>query len=99
VRICPEPVDLLGLATETVSAKSVLCQHLSNRESEGASRNVCGRLSGRGLAISAVFRLDTSIGGGRTHGLIAFVHAAGGIKAYLIAIVCNKVDFRLDVAS
>jgi predicted AAA+ superfamily ATPase len=26
-----------------------------------------------------VFRLDTSFGGGKTHGLIALVHAARGI--------------------
>ncbi len=38
--------------------------------------NICGRLSGRGGAVSAVFRLDTSFGGGKTHGLIALVHAA-----------------------
>jgi hypothetical protein len=38
--------------------------------------NICGRLSGAGGAVSAVFRLDTSFGGGKTHGLIALVHAA-----------------------
>jgi predicted AAA+ superfamily ATPase len=30
--------------------------------------------------VSAVFRLDTSFGGGKTHGLIALVHTAGGMK-------------------
>jgi hypothetical protein len=43
--------------------------------------NVCRRLSGRGQAISAVFRLDTSFGGGKTHGLIALVHAARGMPS------------------
>lgn len=38
--------------------------------------NVCGRLSGRGGSVAAIFRLDTSFGGGKTHGLIALVHAA-----------------------
>ena len=38
--------------------------------------NICSRLSGAGGAVSAVFRLDTSFGGGKTHGLIALVHAA-----------------------
>lgn len=38
--------------------------------------NICARLSGAGGAVSAVFRLDTSFGGGKTHGLIALVHAA-----------------------
>lgn len=42
--------------------------------------NVCGRLSGNGESLSAVFRLDTSYGGGKTHGLIALVHAARGMK-------------------
>jgi len=42
--------------------------------------NVCGRLSGRGPSVSAIFRLDTSFGGGKTHGLIALVHAARGMQ-------------------
>ncbi len=41
--------------------------------------NVCGRLSGRGASAAAIFRLDTSFGGGKTHGLIALVHAARGM--------------------
>jgi hypothetical protein len=54
--------------------------------------NVCGRLSGRGESVSAVFRLDTSFGGGKTHGLIALVHAAAGMKG-----VSNIAEF-LDPA-
>ena len=50
--------------------------------------NVCGRLSGRGESVSAVFRLDTSFGGGKTHGLIALVHAAEGMKG-----VTNVAEF------
>jgi hypothetical protein len=50
--------------------------------------NVCGRLSGRGESVSAVFRLDTSFGGGKTHGLIALVHAAAGMKG-----VTNVAEF------
>src|SRR3954454_21372109 len=42
--------------------------------------NVCARLSGAGGAVSAIFRLDTSFGGGKTHGLIALVHAARGMR-------------------
>jgi hypothetical protein len=41
--------------------------------------NVCGRLGG-GSAVSPIFRLDTSFGGGKTHGLIALVHAARGMQ-------------------
>src|SRR4029450_13001699 len=54
--------------------------------------NVCRRLSGQGQAISAVFRLDTSFGGGKTHGLIALVHAARGMHG-----VTNPSEF-LDPA-
>lgn len=52
--------------------------------------NVCGRLSGRGDSVSAVFRLDTSFGGGKTHGLIALVHAARGMVG--VANVAEFVD-------
>ena len=41
--------------------------------------NVCARLSGRGVEVASIFRLDTSFGGGKTHGLIALVHAARGM--------------------
>ena len=42
--------------------------------------NVCGRISGSGTEVASIFRLDTSYGGGKTHGLIALVHAANGMK-------------------
>jgi hypothetical protein len=42
--------------------------------------NVCRRLSGTGGEAAAIFRLDTQFGGGKTHGLIALVHAAGGMS-------------------
>ena len=42
--------------------------------------NVCARLSGAGTEAAAIFRLDTSYGGGKTHGLIALVHAANGMQ-------------------
>ena len=41
---------------------------------------VCRRLSGTGGEVASVFRLDTSYGGGKTHGLIALAHAAGGMR-------------------
>ncbi len=40
--------------------------------------NVCQRLAGTGGEVASIFRLDTSYGGGKTHGLIALVHAARG---------------------
>jgi hypothetical protein len=42
--------------------------------------NVCQRLGGTGEEAAAIFRLDTSYGGGKTHGLIALTHAARGLK-------------------
>jgi hypothetical protein len=50
--------------------------------------NVCTRLSGRPGAVAAIFRLDTSFGGGKTHGLIALVHAARGMQG-----VANPGEF------
>ena len=41
--------------------------------------SVCRRLSGTGGEAAAIFRLDTSYGGGKTHGLIALAHAARGM--------------------
>ena len=38
--------------------------------------NVCSRLSGSGSEAASIFRLDTSYGGGKSHGLIALCHAA-----------------------
>ena len=40
--------------------------------------NVGRRLTGAGGEVAAIFRLDTSYGGGKTHGLIALTHAARG---------------------
>jgi hypothetical protein len=50
--------------------------------------NVCGRLSGKGSSVAAIFRLDTAFGGGKTHALIALVHAARGMAG-----VTNPAEF------
>ncbi len=42
--------------------------------------NVCQRLAGTGGEVSSIFRLDTSYGGGKSHGLIALCHAARGVQ-------------------
>ena len=42
--------------------------------------NVCRRLSGAGGEVASIFRLDTSYGGGKSHGLIALCHAARGAR-------------------
>ena len=55
--------------------------------------NVCRRLSGAGGEAAAIFRLDTTYGGGKTHGLIALAHAAGGMRD--VADVGEFVDPKL----
>jgi hypothetical protein len=41
---------------------------------------VCLRLSGRGGEVSSILRLGTQYGGGKTHSLVALVHAARGMQ-------------------
>ena len=41
--------------------------------------NVCRRLTGAGGEVASILRLDTSYGGGKTHGLIALSHVARGL--------------------
>jgi hypothetical protein len=50
--------------------------------------NVCARLSGESGEVAAIFRLGTSFGGGKTHSLIALVHAANGMRG-----VRNAAEF------
>ena len=54
--------------------------------------NVSRRLSGVGGEASAIFRLDTQYGGGKTHSLIALAHIANDAK-----VVANLSEF-LDPA-
>ena len=42
-------------------------------------KNVGLRLTGKGGEASAIFRLDTQYGGGKTHALIALTHMASGM--------------------
>jgi predicted AAA+ superfamily ATPase len=53
-------------------------------------RNVLARLTGDSSAAAAIFRLDTSYGGGKTHGLIALTHAANGMKG--VANIAEFID-------
>jgi hypothetical protein len=43
-------------------------------------KTVCQRLSGKGGEASSLIRLHTQFGGGKTHGLIALIHAARGMQ-------------------
>ena len=51
---------------------------------------MCQRLAGTGGEVAAIFRLDTSDGGGKTHGLIALTHAARGLGS--VPNVAELVD-------
>jgi hypothetical protein len=51
---------------------------------------VCLRLSGRGGEVSSIIRLGTQYGGGKTHSLIALVHAVRGMKG--VPTAANFVD-------
>ena len=46
---------------------------------------VCRRLSGKGGELNSVVRLDTQYGGGKTHSLIALVHAVRGMQGVTAA--------------
>lgn len=50
--------------------------------------NVGRRLTGKGGEASAIFRLDTQYGGGKTHALIALAHVANGARG-----VTNIAEF------
>ncbi len=41
---------------------------------------VCKRISGKGGEVASIIRLHTQYGGGKTHGLIALVHAVRGME-------------------
>ena len=55
--------------------------------------NVCRRLTGAGGEIASIIRLDTSYGGGKTHGLIALCHAAHGMQG--VSNIAEFVDSAL----
>jgi hypothetical protein len=49
---------------------------------------VCQRVSGSKVQVASIIRLHTQFGGGKTHGLIALVHAVNGMQG-----VQNVADF------
>jgi predicted AAA+ superfamily ATPase len=53
---------------------------------------VCLRLSGKGGEVSSIIRLGTQYGGGKTHGLIALVHAVRGAGGAVIPQLAEFVD-------
>ncbi len=65
--------------------------------------NVCGRLSGAETEVASIFRLDTSYGGGNSHGLIALCHAAqsgadvAGLEEFVDPRLLPKERVRMAV--
>ena len=68
-----------GGSTEYVDPVRFFANTYPTRGLKNLLANVCRRLSGVGGEAAAIFRLDTSYGGGKTHGLIALAHAARGL--------------------
>src|SRR5947209_5680607 len=67
-------------AEEYLKANKFFANTYPTRGLQNLLTNVCARLSGTGAEAASIFRLDTSYGGGKTHGLIALVHAANGMQ-------------------
>jgi hypothetical protein len=78
-----------GVAPEEyLTAHKFFANTYPTRGLQNLLTNVCARLCGTGGEAAAIFRLDTSYGGGKTHGLIALAHAAAGMKG-----VVNVAEF------
>lgn len=70
-----------GTAPDAYRVPAVFFQNsYPTRGMKDLLKAVCLRLSGQGGEVSSVLRLDTQYGGGKTHGLIALVHAVRGMK-------------------
>ena len=80
-----------GTAPHEYGAPAVFCRNnYPTRGMKELLKAVCRRLSGQGGEVGSVFRLDTQYGGGKTHGLIALVHAVQGMAG--VGNVAEFVD-------
>jgi hypothetical protein len=69
-----------GTAPPEYSDPKIFFQHTyPTRGLKALLKAVCQRLSGQGGEVASVIRLDTQYGGGKTHGLIATIHAIKGM--------------------
>jgi hypothetical protein len=69
-----------GTAPPEYADPGVFFQHTyPTRGLKALLKAVCQRLSGKGGEVASVIRLDTQFGGGKTHGLIATIHAINGM--------------------
>ncbi len=70
-----------GKATKEYADPSLFFQYTyPTRGLKTLLETVCRRLSGEGGELNSVVRLDTQYGGGKTHSLIALVHAVRGMQ-------------------
>ena len=74
--------------TDYLDPAAFFAKSYSTRGMKELLKAVCLRLSGKGGEVSSIIRLGTQYGGGKTHALIALVHAVRGAKD-----VTNLSDF------
>lgn len=78
-----------GKATDEYANPNLFFKHTyPTRGLKALLESVCRRLSGAGGELNSVVRLDTQYGGGKTHSLIALVHAVRGMPG-----VANADEF------
>jgi Protein of unknown function (DUF499) len=89
---------IIRVARGFTAPTGLLCCHPPRRSAgsyptaglKNLLRNVLARLTGDSSAAACIFRLDTSYGGGKTHGLIALTHAANGMNG--VANIAEFID-------
>src|SRR5437660_8094556 len=80
-----------GTAPREYSDPATFFRHsYPTRGMKALLKAVCKRISGIGGEVASIIRLQTKYGGGKTHGLIALVHAVRGMQG--IANVAEFVD-------
>ena len=69
-----------GTAPPQYADPAIFFEHsFPTRGMKDLLKTVCLRLTGRGGGMGSIIRLHTQYGGGKTHGLIALVHAVRGM--------------------
>src|SRR5215469_8290910 len=64
---------------EYKNAAIFFCHTYPTRGLRDLLKAVCQRISGSKVQVASIIRLHTQFGGGKTHGLIALVHAVNGM--------------------
>src|SRR6516165_5755821 len=72
---------VLGTAPEEYTDPAIFfCHTYPTRGLKDLLKAVCQRVSGSKVQVASIIRLHTQFGGGKTHGLIALVHAVHGMQ-------------------